>query len=434
MATTGTQPGMRPATAAPARGLRLRTYLLATFLAVSVLPIVLLAIALTTKDANEHESEARGRVREASSAIQADVEQYLTYNRSAIAVLAHLIEATPANHAARFDVLRAHRTEYPVFYTMIVTDAEGNVVAADDGSTTGRDLTPTGLPPVADREYFRSARDSNGPYISNAFMGRGFGRDPIVAISAPIHDAQGKFAGIVEGSLDLRRFSRFEQRYEKLEIIVLDGKDQVVYANSRTGLTPLQVRTGTEMLKAAATAKDPANFYYDRPMGGREVEYLASQQPLTVVPWRVFVREPVSALREDTRRNYLLSLGWAIIAIVICFVVARVAASRMTRPLGALAGSVRGFQLSGEAEKVDIHPGTPREVTELAQGVEEMQARLGRSLQGLLPICASCKKIRDEKGQWNQIENYIRSRSEADFSHGICPECARRLYPDHYKG
>jgi len=51
-------------------------------------------------------------------------------------------------------------------------------------------------------------------------------------------------------------------------------------------------------------------------------------------------------------------------------------------------------------------------------------------LSGLLPICSSCKKIRDDKGYWNQIEAYIRDHSEAEFSHGICPECARKLYPD----
>jgi preprotein translocase subunit YajC len=53
-----------------------------------------------------------------------------------------------------------------------------------------------------------------------------------------------------------------------------------------------------------------------------------------------------------------------------------------------------------------------------------------RTLSGLLPICANCKKIRDDKGYWNQIETYIRDRSEAKFTHGICPECIQRLYPD----
>ena len=56
-----------------------------------------------------------------------------------------------------------------------------------------------------------------------------------------------------------------------------------------------------------------------------------------------------------------------------------------------------------------------------------------KTLSGLLPICASCKKIRNDKGYWEQMEIYIRDRSEADFSHGICPECAEKLYPEYYK-
>ncbi len=55
-------------------------------------------------------------------------------------------------------------------------------------------------------------------------------------------------------------------------------------------------------------------------------------------------------------------------------------------------------------------------------------------LKGFLPICASCKNIRDDKGYWQQIESYIRDHSEAEFSHGICPECAEKLYPDLKSG
>jgi hypothetical protein len=50
-------------------------------------------------------------------------------------------------------------------------------------------------------------------------------------------------------------------------------------------------------------------------------------------------------------------------------------------------------------------------------------------LEGLLPICSACKKIRDDKGYWNRIEEYIRDHSEAEFSHGICQECAKKFYP-----
>jgi PAS domain S-box-containing protein len=56
-----------------------------------------------------------------------------------------------------------------------------------------------------------------------------------------------------------------------------------------------------------------------------------------------------------------------------------------------------------------------------------------KTLRGLIPICASCKKIRDDRGYWQQVEVYIRDHSEAEFSHGLCPDCARRLYPDLYE-
>jgi PAS domain S-box-containing protein len=54
-----------------------------------------------------------------------------------------------------------------------------------------------------------------------------------------------------------------------------------------------------------------------------------------------------------------------------------------------------------------------------------------KTLRGILPICSICKQIRDDKGYWKQIETYIREHSEADISHGICPACARKHYPDY---
>ena len=64
--------------------------------------------------------------------------------------------------------------------------------------------------------------------------------------------------------------------------------------------------------------------------------------------------------------------------------------------------------------------------------IEELQQALARVklLSGMLPICASCKKIRDDHGYWNQIESYLIEHSEAQFTHGLCPECMLKLYPE----
>lgn len=53
-----------------------------------------------------------------------------------------------------------------------------------------------------------------------------------------------------------------------------------------------------------------------------------------------------------------------------------------------------------------------------------------KTLRGFLPICAACKNIRDDKGYWNRIESYIKEHSEVEFTHGLCPDCAKRLYPE----
>jgi two-component system, cell cycle sensor histidine kinase and response regulator CckA len=74
-----------------------------------------------------------------------------------------------------------------------------------------------------------------------------------------------------------------------------------------------------------------------------------------------------------------------------------------------------------------------REEAEWMKLIQELTDALAhvKTLSGLLPICASCKKIRDDKGYWQQVETYIKDRSDADFTHGICPECVKRLYPEY---
>lgn len=84
-----------------------------------------------------------------------------------------------------------------------------------------------------------------------------------------------------------------------------------------------------------------------------------------------------------------------------------------------------------------------RNITERKQAERERERLMGelktavaevKTLSGLLPICAHCKRIRDDQGQWNQIELYIRQRSNANFSHGVCPECSRKFYPELFPG
>ena len=70
----------------------------------------------------------------------------------------------------------------------------------------------------------------------------------------------------------------------------------------------------------------------------------------------------------------------------------------------------------------------------LEKAISQLQEALAKvkTLNGLLPICSSCKKIRDDRGYWKQLETYLKEHSDASFTHGLCPECLEKLYPDLY--
>lgn len=76
-------------------------------------------------------------------------------------------------------------------------------------------------------------------------------------------------------------------------------------------------------------------------------------------------------------------------------------------------------------ERKQVEEERERLIDELQNALDEV-----KTLSGFLPICASCKNIRDDKGYWSRIENYIEARSQAQFSHSICPDCSKKLYGD----
>jgi hypothetical protein len=104
----------------------------------------------------------------------------------------------------------------------------------------------------------------------------------------------------------------------------------------------------------------------------------------------------------------------------------------LLKKVKALEEEAAARKKSGIIRDISEHKQHEKEREALIDHLKKSLAKV-RKLSGLLPICASCKKIRDDKGYWNQIEAYIRDHSEAEFSHGICPDCTRKLYPEYYR-
>jgi len=131
----------------------------------------------------------------------------------------------------------------------------------------------------------------------------------------------------------------------------------------------------------------------------RGVKVLAAYEPVSILNLGIVAKIDMAEIRAPFFRAGLISAVLALLAIVA----------------GALL-------FIGVTEPL---------VRNLEQSVAELTEAMGRvkQLSGMLPICASCKKIRDDAGYWTQIESYIKEHSEAEFTHGICPECAEKLYP-----
>jgi len=158
----------------------------------------------------------------------------------------------------------------------------------------------------------------------------------------------------------------------------------------------------------------------------------------------------LTSIRREVNGIVLLIVLFSVGSLV-AGAVAAVGLSRvLTRPLLRLAGAAETYGRGGTQQPVIVT--SDDEVGDLARVfnemvenrrrieaererlIEELRKTLGevKTLRGFLPICSSCKKIRSDQGSWQQVESYIRDHSDAEFSHGICPECAQALYPEQW--
>ena len=125
-----------------------------------------------------------------------------------------------------------------------------------------------------------------------------------------------------------------------------------------------------------------------------------------------------SGMRQDVERDMFLCRDGSFLPV--SYVAAPI------REGDRVAAAVIAFQDITMRQLVEEE--RERLIEELKEALENV-----KTLKGLLPICAQCKRIRDDSGYWNQIEAYVRDHTDAEFSHALCPDCAVKLYPDYFK-
>lgn len=229
----------------PRRRRSLQADLLSRLAGVALVPAALLgfgAVGLTYRSERENLVEQVAVIAGLSAS---SVETFVQNHAAATALTARAASLRPDWSYALVQL----RTHYPAILTAVVTDANGRIIASEPAHG------PTGTS-VADREYFRVPMRTGQPHVSGAFRGRGFGRDPLVAVSAPLLE-QGRPVGVIEASIRVDAFTRLRSdalRKRGYEMLILDRDNRVVHAGSGLPFDFAQDLSGAPLLAAGRTA------------------------------------------------------------------------------------------------------------------------------------------------------------------------------------
>ncbi len=263
-----------------------------------------------------------------SQRILGQLDLFLSLHEAAIQSAAGAVERGMDPSVILEETQRAH----PAFITMLATDATGRLMHA----------APRGLPgvkttDVADRDYFRVPRETGSSYVSGVFRGRGFGRDTLVAISAPHFTAERRFAGVVEGSLEVQSFARRiidANLGEGIGITLADASGRVIYASTSVGLDAMHLLRFSHLAPVIKGAEHGSLVRFDGPgTGGVATRYTGHAARSVRYGSMVVVQRPLLAGLEGSGWMVAFFTGLATTVIAAAAWMARNDRRRTAEPL-----------------------------------------------------------------------------------------------------
>ena len=190
----------------------LRRTLFLAFAAIVSLSLLTAALVWGITYYRHSQLEAENRLKETAFLTSLRITEYLQRQRQTVALLAHVIDLRHERDPAALErLLEDTRVINPGLQTMLVSRLDGTLLAASPSTTKDGRRVVGLIDAVRDRSYFRIPATTGQSCVTDAFLGRGFGADPISAVSSPLFGTTGRFDGIVEASLDLSKLSEFQQ-------------------------------------------------------------------------------------------------------------------------------------------------------------------------------------------------------------------------------
>ncbi|GHE36546.1 diguanylate cyclase domain-containing protein [Vulcaniibacterium thermophilum] len=319
----------------------------------------------------------------------AQIADFIAHHQAAVSLCAARHTLEPDGRRALFEL----RERFPAFLTVLAADAEGRILHGEpqlraDGEAPFRWAGHA----VADRDYFRVPMRTGRPYVSDVFVGRGYGDDPIIALSAPVFDARGRVNGIVEGSIASPAFAaaRAEAMARRgMALLVLDRRGRVVYATRDLRLRALQT-VALPPPPADPTALGELPDVYAPGEGA----HFASAR--TGFGWTVVVLEPVERLNGELRLNAFNLLFPGLLALIAAVWAASALAGRLAQPIRTLALRMREYAFDGEGNGHLPLPSAPAEIRDLTDAFNRMGQRLSESYETLRSALVEKNRLGDE--------------------------------------
>ena len=356
----------------------LRSYAFHAFLLVATLPVLLLAAVDNQVTAAKREADGSARLHDAVTALTQQLNEYVTAHEHAVQSLAVAMSDEEFIGTDRQRLIDFVPKIYPGFLTLFAADRRGvvrEIYPSREGET----------PPIADRDYFIEAMRSRKMAVSDVILGR-VSNVPIITIVMPRVHADGDVAGVAGGSLDLSRFERIAAGFRQLAdatITILDEHDRVIYSTVPGGVAPLQRLSDDPLVRAAPQAAGGL-YRYQRPVAGsRDSSRVVAAAVMPVRGWKVFIEQPLLALRLQTTGYYALTLALLTLALGAAVLGARAFSGAVTRPLEELVKVVRNVSAHGAIAEAKLSSNAPAEIADLVEDVNGMQTRLADSYQQL---------------------------------------------------
>lgn len=220
---------------------------------------------------------------------------------------------------------------------------------------------------------------------------------------------------------------QYQDRYNRVVYFVdKTGKIIVTCSKLTNAGSNIKAMEGISSVAAAILAdeKNPVQASYNRE-GSR---IYVNGRFIPELNWFLIVEQAEQGVLTQIFNAMLINIVLCLVVTLIVIYLFNYTLQIYRKKLDDLAERDRELNRVNSDQADEI----ARQNTELLEKNAKLQTALDqvKKLSGFLPICAGCKKIRDDKGYWNQIEAYLKQHSEAEFSHGICPECAQKLYPE----